>query len=146
MINTNSAQALLNLLITDALTEETKDYRLAFSGLMEGFSMQDLDSWRGSYDVLGAMYLDEGIDKRHALKLQDLVSQLNQYANGSLLHGYKGGTYTATMWQHVFVANYGETMPDHLYSAGLKGYVAITGFEVDNESKTVFLNTEDVEY
>lgn len=146
MIEVNSAQELLNLLITDALTEDTKDYRLTFSGIMEGFFMEDLDSWRGSYDVLSALYLQEGTDKRHALKLQYLVSQLNYYSNGTLLHGYKGGTYTATMWQHIFVANYGDTMPGHLYNSGLDGYVAITGFRVDHEEKTVYLETTDTNY
>lgn len=143
-----SAVNLLSVLIDCVLTQDTKDYGVHFSGIMDGHHIEDLGSWRGSYDVLSASYMPDHPDESlvRPLRLGFLVKYLSKYSKGAVLHGHKGGTYTARMGEYLYVANSGQTMPGHLYHAGLRGYVAVTGYSVDHDKKIVYLDTTDTLY
>lgn len=133
----------LRMILTHDLGSKILGYKVAYGGLLEGYWLDGLESWRGSYALIAGNY---GDDRQDAFTASEVVGELTDYFKGKALHGYKGGEYQAYMSYPLYVANYGDTMPNHLYNTGMEGYAGVVGLELDHEHETVKLIVKDVDF
>ena len=64
----------------------------------------DADSWRGSYDLPSISYREDD----SGVSIETAIYNLNE-VNGMEVTGYKGGDFTLSGDDPIFVANYGKS-------------------------------------
>lgn len=85
------------------------------------------ESWRGSYNLPAIDYTE---DNNYEISVKEAIQNL-ETLDGKEVEGWKGGDFILSLSDPVFIANQGDSN----YST------AIIGYNVDKESKTLFLLT-----
>jgi len=66
------------------------------------------DSWRGSYDLPAISYEEYNEDEDNGYSVKTVIENLKEI-DGMEVTGYKGGDFTLSKFDPLFVANYGSS-------------------------------------
>ena len=99
LIENKSLQVVINLV----KPVYSKDYKIIGTTNKHVYSNFSLGSWRGSYDLPAASYVTDS-----NYTVQEIIDNLLD-SDGEEVTGWKGGEFTLSMDDIIYVANYGSS-------------------------------------